>query len=174
MRFALTMALAVALSLVASPVAAQVAGAGSKQVTFSAGGVVGEDYQSLNSTLGLTQYFTDRFELGGFLSGSASKSGEEDTEFSGYVFANATFNFVNQSMTIPFIFGGIGTPLDEDRQGDLSFNVGAGFKHFVNENFSFNGQASAIGQTVEDVDGNESVEWGDFILLNFGFSYYIR
>jgi hypothetical protein len=158
----------------ASPVAAQVAGAGSKQITFAGGGVMGEDYQSLNATIGLTQYFTDRFELGGFLSGNANKSGDDDVQYSGYLFANATFNLVTQSMTVPFVFGGVGTPLDEDRQGDLSFNVGAGFKRFVNENFSFNGQASAIGNTVEDMEGNETVEWGDFILLNFGFSYYIR
>ena len=119
--------------------------------------------------MGLTQYFTDRFEIGGFLSGSASKSGDADTSYSGFLFGNATFNLVTQSLTVPFLFGGVGTSLDEDAQGDLVYNVGAGFKHFVSESFSFNGQASAIGQ---EVDG--ALEWGDFILLNFGFSYYIR
>jgi hypothetical protein len=155
-------------------VAAQIAGAGSKQITFSGGGSVGEDYQSLNATVGLTQYLTDRLEVGGFLNGSTSKSKGMDPTYDGFVFANAVYNFATASLTVPFAFAGVGTSLDEDQRGDLVYQFGAGFKHFVSEDFSFNGQASILGVTVEDLEGNKSVEWGDVINLNFGFSYYIR
>ena len=166
---AVTAALLLGLALLANPASAQVAGAGSKQITFGGGGLVGEDFQSLNATIGLTQYVSDNLEIGGFLNGTASKSGDEDTSFSGFVFGNATWNFVTQSMTVPFVYLGAGTPLDDDTIGDLAFQAGGGFKHFVSEVFSFNGQASVIGQMV---DGEFNM--GDFVLLNFGFSYYIR
>jgi hypothetical protein len=158
-----------ALVLASTPLAAQVAGAGAKQITFSGGGVVGQDYQSLNATVGLTRYFSDHLEVGAFLSGSFSKAGGSDGSYSGYVFGNATWNFVSESLTVPFVFAGAGTPLDSDRVGDLAVQGGAGFKRFVSEYFSFNGQASVIGQKV---DGE--MNFGDYVLLAFGFSYYIR
>lgn len=162
-------AFTLALLLAAIPAGAQVAGAGSKQVTFAGGGLVGSDFQSLNGTFGVTRYVSDAFEVGTFVTGTYSKSEGSDAEVSGYLFGNFTWNFVSESMTVPFLFIGAGTPLDEDRMGDLAVQGGAGFKKFVSENFSFNGQASAIGQKTGDV-----FEWGDFVLLSFGFSYYIR
>jgi len=166
---AVTAALLLGLALLANPAAAQVAGAGSKQITFGGGGLVGGDFQSLNATVGLTKYVSDHLEIGGFLNGSLSKMEGSDSEISGYVFGNATWNFVSQSMTVPFVFFGAGTPLDDDTIGDLAFQGGAGFKRFVNEDFSFNGQVSGIGQMY---DGE--FEMAEFVLVTFGFSYYIR
>ncbi|NJD19718.1 MAG: hypothetical protein FIA95_10615 [Gemmatimonadetes bacterium] len=168
-RCAAVMTLAVALALGTAPAAAQVAGAGSKQITFAGGGLVGEDYQSLNGTFGVTRYVSDAFEIGTFVQATLSKSKGMDAEVSGFLFANFTWNFVGQSKTVPFVFFGAGTPLNEDTAGDAAFQGGFGFKRFVNENISFNGQASAIGQKVGD-----TFEWGDYMLLSVGFSYYIR
>jgi hypothetical protein len=169
MSRALVVAL-MALLVLSTSAAAQVAGAGSKQITFAGGGTVGKDYQSLNGTFGITRYVSDNLEIGTFVSGTYSKFGSGGVgELSGYLFGNLTWNFVSQSMTVPFLFAGAGTPLDDESLGDLAFQGGAGFKHFVSEVFSFNGQASMIGQKVGD-----EVNFGDFVLLAFGFSYYIR
>lgn len=101
-------------------------------------------------------------ELGGDISASFSGSG-----VSGFGFFRGVYNFVGESLTVPFVTGGVGTPLGSDTGSYVLYNAGAGVKRFIDESASFDIMANYQGALTGSGGG------GGTLSLVFGLSIYL-
>lgn len=119
-------------------------------------------------------YFS-RFEggvrIGVFTSGGVN---------SGDVFGELKYNFIGESLFVPFLHVGIGTQLAGASQGgsDFStnstlFNYGGGFKAFINERASFDvtGSLQTITTSIDTGGSSQSGSSTGFSMI-YGLSLY--
>lgn len=128
---------------------------------------------------GLTTFVTKAIEIGGDVSLSASNGqdefGESTVNTTGFLTARLRYNLVGQSLTVPFLSLGMGTSIGSDISSQI-FNAGGGFKRFLNERVSLNGEANyqTIQQGDFDAGGGFIVEGGSSSAIQFlvGISIY--
>ncbi len=160
-----------AVGLNSERASAQIDTDGAVQIGISGFGLVGADDQVAFAGLSLTKFTGERLEIGGDLMLSFTKSSGSDSEVGGFFMGRTRYNFIGESMTVPFVSAGVGTQLDDPGEGEsrpVIFQVGVGFKHFLNENVSFNVEALSYAALV---DGEFEVMEAAFIL--FGLSIYV-
>lgn len=146
----------------------QIAGFGTMQDGSTTGVVLG----------GLTTFVTKAIEVGGDVSLNANSSsdgfGGTSVSTSGFVTGRVRYNLVGQSLTVPFISAGYGTTIGGQASSTV-MNIGGGFKRFLNERVSFNGEGnyqtfSTSGQSFDgfETEGSSS----SAIQVFFGISIY--
>ena len=101
-------------------------------------------------------------ELGGDISASFSPNGVR-----GFGFFRGGYNFIGESLTVPFVTGGVGTPLGSDTGSMVFYNAGAGVKRFIDESTSFDLMANYQGLL-----SGSGVDGGTLSLV-FGLSIYL-
>ena len=159
---------------------AQVDAAGSWKVTFSGGGTLGE-FTNFNNIMGFSRFTESGWEFGGDILANFSQSPSfcVDFDFSGeclheegggvsvggYGFFRGTYNFIGQSLTVPFVTAGYGAPLDSNA-GSGVYQVGAGIKRFLSDRASFDLAVNYQGTTGQ-------VGGGGAISLLYGMSLYL-
>jgi hypothetical protein len=125
---------------------AQLSTRGRTQIGIAGYGSFQESFSSVSALLSMTRFLTQGLEVGGDLQLTASSSsagGEERSEdVSGHLFGRVRYNFVGRSMTVPYVSLGAGTQLtaQENAVTPLELQAGLGFKHFLNDRVSFNGE----------------------------------
>lgn len=167
LRSVVMVALALALS-VPYQASAQVTAGGLTKFTLAGGGFIGSDFASMANIFGITYFAESGIEFGGDLVMTLSKFGEGDLEASGTAFARLTYNFIGESLFVPFISAGIGAPLESDSSTDYLVDLGVGFKKFISDRVSFDAAANYQG---ESSDG--SFEFKDGLSLFYGLSIYV-
>ena len=145
------------LAFTAGVASAQIDTRGKTQFGLAGFGSVSQDNGFASAQISLTQFVTQRLEIGTDLTVSATMqktssldgfgdatAGTTSTSTTGDVFGRIRYNFVGQSMTVPYISLGAGTSLSNNNNGSqpLELQAGLGFKHFLNERVSFNGEAN--------------------------------
>ena len=130
--------LVLVLTAVALPArtVAQVDVQGATSLSIAGSGIVGGDFQNLTNILGLNKFIAGGLELGGFLIATISSSStSSETDVSGFFFGKLRYNFIGQSMTVPFLEVATGTQLDEPSVGERPTLVqgGGGVKWFLKE-----------------------------------------
>ena len=154
-----SLAALVLVVILPSEAVAQVDAAGSWKVTFSGGGTLGKN-TNLTNIIGLSRFTESGLELGGNILASFSTSQRQgtcdeydsysgdcrsfstvsDVSVDGFGFFRATYNFIGESLTVPFVTAGFGVPLktfEENESGYSLIDFGGGFKRFFNERASF-------------------------------------
>lgn len=168
---ALFTAFAVAFLLaLPSQVSAQVDAGGTTKFTLAGGGFLGSNGGNLYNILGISYFGSGGFEFGGdvILSLSRTSSGDtSSTNASGFAFGRVTYNFIGESLFIPFVTTGLGAPL-EDSPVDYLLDLGVGFKKFISDRVSFDAQASYRGQSTE-----AGFDFQDGVSLFYGLSIYV-
>ncbi|MCY4662174.1 MAG: hypothetical protein OXF93_20585 [Acidobacteria bacterium] len=137
--------------------AAQVDAAGSWKVALNGGGTLG-DHPNFNTNIGFSRFTESGFELGGDIVGIYAGGG-----FSGFGFFRGTYNFIGESLTVPFVGFGYGSTLG----GGLSagvYQVGGGIKRFLSERASFDFGVNYQGIT-EGGAGQMSLQFGMSLYL---------
>lgn len=154
--------LASVVLLLAVPAAgqAQLSTSGKTQLGINGFGTFTENTQRLISTLSITQFVSEGLELGADLT---LQTDFEDA--SGFAFGRARYNFVGQSMTVPFLSLGVGKELSANT--NALFSGGVGLRHFVSEDVSLNAETSTSWSFV-----NSNLTWSEAVMLNFGVSVY--
>lgn len=131
-------------------------------------GMVGGDVTTLTMGLSLTRFMTNRLEVGGDVSGTWADVGATTL----YMMGRARYNFVGQSLWVPFASVGLGSQLVSTGVGNdsnMTGSVGVGFKRFLNESVSFNGEATGLAME-NPMTGD--IEFMDGVMLTFGISMY--
>ena len=160
---------------------AQVDAAGSWKVTFSGGGTLGEN-TNFNNIMGFSRFTESGWEFGGDILANFFKSpsfcvsydfygnclGEEGGGVSvgGFGFFRGTYNFIGESLTVPFVTAGYGAPLDSNA-GSGVYQVGAGIKRFLSERASFD-----LAVNYQGLAGGQGGGGGAISLL-YGMSLYL-
>ena len=135
---------------------AQLDAAGSWKVTLNGGGTLG-DSPSFSTNVGLSRFMENGFELGGDIFGVYSSGG-----FSGFGVFRGTYNFIGESLTVPFVGVGYGSTLGDVTVG--VYQVGGGIKRFVSDRASFDVGVSYLGAT----QGGAGQ-----VMLQYGMSIYL-
>lgn len=147
MRTVLTMCFA-SLLLLSSSAAAQIETRGKASIQVAGFGTFQDGSSSATAVAGVSYFATTALELGGDLSVSVSSfdfgDGTTESTTNGFVTARARYNFVGQSLFVPYVSAGVGTSLDtsESAPSIITYNGGVGFKRFLNERVSFNGEVN--------------------------------
>jgi hypothetical protein len=166
-NFAALAALALSLAIPAHA-NAQLEAAGSTKFTLAGGGFVGQTSGSLSNVFGLSYFSESGFEFGGDIILTLTKPGKgQSLDASGFGFGRVTYNFIGESLFIPFVTAGIGAPLEESST-DYLVNVGVGFKKFISESVSFDAMANYQG-----VSANDEFVWSKGVSLFYGLSIYV-
>ena len=145
------------------PVEAQVDLGGATRVSFS-GSLTGfEDPTNLqgNMLAGVTRISEGGAEFGGQLTMNVNKA-----SVSGFGFFHAGYNFIGESLTVPFVSGGVGSPLGQGIGDLILYNASGGVKRFVSERASFDVTGSYQGYLTGDIGS------GGNVVLLFGMSLY--
>jgi hypothetical protein len=145
--FLMALFLAAAAGSVAS---AQIDTRGKTQFGISGFGSINDASGFASAQLSITKFMTKSLEIGSDLTTyitmqKGSDFSESSTSTSGDVFGRIRYNFVGQSMMVPYLSLGAGTSLSTDSYGGtqpLELQAGAGFKRFLNEKVSFNGEVN--------------------------------
>ena len=139
------------------------------QLGLAGSGFLVSGGSNLNATASLTKFLGSALEFGGDLSLGVTSSQSGGTEVSGFAFGRIRYNFVGQSLTVPFLSFGAGTQLDSPSTGSrlALFQAGVGVKRFLNERASFNVEALGYGALQ---GGQFEIAHGVFV--QFGLSYY--
>jgi len=149
---------------------AQVNTRGKIQFGVSGFGSVSENTASLSTQLSLTRFFTKGLEVGGDLQVSTSATSYEGSETTtntdGYVFGRVRYNFVGQSMTVPYISLGGGTQLTTSETVPTALQAGVGFKRFLSDQVSFNGETNYTSLTAGEYSSSA-------VNFSFGVSLYV-
>ena len=161
-KFALFAVVVLALTL-PGRAAAQVDAAGSWKVTFSGGGTLGE-FTNFNNIMGFSRFTESGWEFGGDILSNFSQS-DGGVSVGGYGFFRGTYNFIGQSLTVPFVTAGYGAPLDTNA-GSGVYQVGAGIKRFLSERASFDLAVNYQGGTGQGGGGGA-------LSLLYGMSLYL-
>jgi hypothetical protein len=151
---------------------AQISTRNRTQVGISGFGSVGSSSSSLATVVSLTQFFTRSLELGGDVVLTATAihgETETQTDFNGFLFGRVNYNFVGQSLFVPYLSLGVGTILTSSEYGPtgMPVQVGAGFKQFLNERASLNGEVMSRGLYNEG-----EWLWGEDVDFRVGLSIY--
>ncbi len=137
---------------------AQVDAAGSWKVTLNGGGTLGES-PNFNTNIGFSRFTESGFEVGGDISGFYGGGG-----FLGFGFFRGAYNFIGESLTVPFVGFGYGSSLG----GDLSagvYQVGGGIERFLSERASFDVGVNYQGITSGGGAGQMSLHYGMSLYL---------
>lgn len=148
---------------------AQIRTGGKTQLGVSGFGGVGErNFGSV--TFSITQYVSDSFEIGADTNFTFTERAG-GTQLNGFFFGRIRYNFVGQSMTVPYLSAGGGTNLASGGGASsfdfVVFDAGIGLKHFLNERVSFNAEASGRAHANGDFEIQEQV------YLQAGLSMYL-
>lgn len=135
---------------------AQLDAAGSWKVTLNGGGTLG-DSPSFNTNVGLSRFTESGFELGGDIAGFYGSGG-----FVGFGFFRGTYNFIGESLTVPFVGVGYGSSLGDVTSG--VYQVGGGVKRFLSDRASFD-----VGVSYMGVTGGGAGQ----MFLQYGMSLYL-
>lgn len=138
------------------------------QLGLSGYGMFGGGISMMNTGVSMTRFFTEALEIGGDLNGTYSKTEGSDARNEMSVYGRIRYNFIGSSMTVPFLSAGAGKSLAKDAT-DVMIVGGAGFKHFVSERVSFNGEAYKIW--AKNAEGR--YEMAKPTIITFGLSIYI-
>lgn len=158
--------LAFFVSLLAAGVSAeaQVVGSGMK-LGFSGNGQFGENSTTLTNIIEVSHF--RRFEGGTYITASTRSSGG-DTTTSGFLFATLKYNFIGESLFVPFLHAGLGVPLETNADFHV-LEYGGGFKAFFTERASFD--LTGVLQTF-----SYSSDFGSAsdtsLSLRYGLSFY--
>lgn len=169
MRMALMMCL-VSLLALAHPAAGQIETRGRASVQFAGFGTFQDGSTNATALAGMSYFATQAIEVGGDVSVSVSSSGGSDgaseTTTNGYVTARARYNFVGQSLLVPYLSAGVGTSLDtsEFAPAVVTYNGGVGFKRFLNERVSVNGEVNYTSLSVESDFGSATSSAVNFLV----------
>ena len=137
---------------------AQVDAAGSWKVTLNGGGTLG-DSPIFNANIGFSRFTESGFELGGDIMTFYAGGG-----LSGFGFFRGTYNFIGESLTVPFVGFGYGSSLG----GDISAGVyqfGGGIKRFLSERASFDLGVNYQGATQGGGAGQMAMQFGMSLYL---------
>jgi hypothetical protein len=138
------------VSIVALPnlVSGQIETRGRASLQLAGFGTFQDGSTSATALAGLSYFATKGIEVGGDVSVSVRNmdagDGTSETTTNGYVTARARYNFVGQSLFVPYLSLGVGTSLDTSELAPsvVTYNGGLGFKRFLNERVSFNGEVN--------------------------------
>ena len=144
---------------------AQVDAAGSWKVTISGGGTLGEN-TNFNNIMGFSRFTESGWEFGGDIQANFLAVGG-DVSVGGVGFFRGTYNFIGDSLTVPFVTAGYGAPLDTNAGGSGVYQVGAGIKRFLSERASFDLAVNYQGQAGGQGGG------GGALSLLYGMSLYL-
>jgi hypothetical protein len=135
-----------------SAASAQVETRGKTQFGIAGFGSIMDNSSGFASAqVSITKFMTKNLEIGTdvttyiTMTGGGDFGGESSTSTTGDVFGRLRYNFVGQSMMVPYVSFGAGTSLSTDSYGGtqpLELQAGAGFKRFLNEKVSFNGEVN--------------------------------
>ena len=166
-RYLRWMASLVLFSAVAASAEAQVAGGGMK-LGFSGNGQFMEGGNTTLTNIIEVSYFS-RLEGGAYITAFTSSSAAS-SDTSGFFFGTFKYNFIGESLFVPFLHAGFGLPL----QTGASFNVleyGGGFKAFFSERASFD--VTGALQTLNFSGGDfSSGGSSSSFALRYGLSFY--
>ncbi len=131
------------------------------QLGLSAFAVVAEETAGLAS-ITVTRFFTPKIEAGGSISLFFDDDGVSD----GFLLGTFAYNFVGQSMTVPFLFGLAGASVGDEN--GFAFGGGGGIRHFVSEDVAILGRVWTAAATV---DGD--LEFLEGAIIEAGISLYL-
>ena len=146
------------------PAEAQVNLQGATRVEFS--GIVGDLTNKPTGFMlaGLSHITEGGAELGGDLSMRFSPNMAGGYSVSGFGFFRGGYNFIGESLTVPFVMGAVGAPLDGT--GDhYPYEAGGGIKRFLSE-------ASSFDITVAYQGNLNSFSQSGTVTARFGISFY--
>ena len=103
-------------------------------------------------------------EFGGDVSMNFLPDGQGGYSVSGFGFFRAGYNFIGESLTVPFIMGAVGTPLD-GTGGFYPYEAGGGIKRFLSE-------VSSFDITVGYQGSLNSFSQSGTVTARFGISFY--
>ncbi len=141
---------------------AQVAGSGMR-LGFSGSLQVPEGGDPNMTNLISISYFS-RFEGGANI--IASTAGGKT---SGFFFGTLKYNFIGESLFVPFLHGGFGTPLDNTSVNILEY--GGGFKAFISERASFD-VTGGLQTLSTSGDGGFGGGSSSSFSVRYGLSFY--
>ena len=139
---------------------AQVDLGGASRITFSGSGTVSES-PMVTTIAGISRFTEGGLEIGGDIWAFFSESG-----VSGTGFGRVSQNFIGESLTVPFVTGGVGAPFSG---GGFLYDAGAGIKRFLDERTSFDLMASWQGYLSTGRGGGGSGS----LSVRFGLSIYL-
>lgn len=147
---------------------------GATRVSFSGNVTNLTKPDNLNGTvfMGLSRISEGGAEFGGDLilniSATPAASGTQ-VRASGFGFFRAGYNFIGESLTVPFVTGGVGLPFQ--REGDQLFfyySASGGIKRFINESASFDVAGNYQGVLSGGMGGFSGGQFS----VQFGMSLY--
>lgn len=124
--------------------------------------------------MGLSRISEGGAEFGGDLilniSATPGRSGAgTGVSASGFGFFRAGYNFIGESLTVPFITGGVGLPFQrESDQLFFYYSASGGVKRFINESASFD----VAGNYQGVLSGGQGAFTGGQFSVQFGMSLY--
>ena len=151
---------------------------GATRVSFSGNVTNLTKPDNLNGTvfMGLSRISEGGAEFGGDLSlnisatSTATSTGSvTQVRASGFGFFRAGYNFIGESLTVPFVTGGVGLPFQ--REGDQLFfyySASGGIKRFINESASFDVAGNYQGVLSGGMGGFSGGQFS----VQFGMSLY--
>jgi hypothetical protein len=163
-KFAAAMALTLALAM-PNRATSQVMIENPVRLSLGGIGFAGSGATFLSNIVGLTYVTPNGLEFGGDLQASILSS-ESGTSVSGFFFGRVNYNFIGESLFVPFVTVGMGREL-KDAQSDLIGNAGVGFKYYFADRASFDAQANGQWQLA---DGSFTYQKG--VALFYGLSFY--
>ena len=156
----------VLLLLLPTEAGAQVEAAGSWKFTLAGSGTFGEG-GSFTNIIGASRFTESGWEYGGDLFATVI-SGAGDTQTFGSFFGRVAYNFIGESLTVPFVKAGFGTSLGAG--GGAVYDFGGGIKRFLSDSASLDFTLSYQGVRVSA--GDEVYSSGNFAMF-YGISIYI-
>ena len=125
------------------PATAQVDLGGATRISFS-GSIADITDASGFVALGASRVTEGGAEFGGDLLANISENG-----VTGFAFVRGGYNFIGESLTVPFVSFGVGTPLGGELQV-YPYEAGGGIKRFISESASFDVSAHYRGNVERD------------------------
>lgn len=149
---------------------------GATRVSFSGNLTNLTKPDALNATvlMGLSRISEGGAEFGGDLilnmsSTPATTGSPASRVVTGFGFFRAGYNFIGESLTVPFITGGVGLPFQrESDQLFFYYSASGGVKRFINESASFD----VAGNYQGVLSGGQGAFSGGQFSVQFGMSLY--
>ena len=120
---------------------AQVEAAGSWKFTLAGSGTFGTG-GSLSNTIGASRFTEGGWEYGANLHATIVSTVGDTLTF-GALTGRVTYNFIGESLTVPFVDAGFGTSLGLG--GGVAYDFGGGVKRFFSDNASLDVRLSYEG-----------------------------
>ena len=145
------------------PATAQIETRGRASLQLAGYGTFQEGSSSATAVAGLSYFVTQAVEVGGDVSLSVRSSdapdGTSEVNTDGFLTGRVRYNFVGQSLFVPYLSAGLGTSLDTSESAPtvITYNGGVGFKRFLNERVSFNGEVNYTSLRIESEFFDEAI-----------------